>query len=425
MNTEFESTSLTDPALYDDPWAFYAWLRNEQPVWFDVHSGLHAVSRHADVIAVSRDAEHFSTAQGVRPISTVPLSLLTMDDPEHARQRRLLARGFTPRQVRTLTEHVREVTNEVIDTVAASGQIDFVSDLAMHVPMIVITELIGLDPALRQTLYEWSELLVAGEGALATGGEVLERASNAFIAYTSLVSDLVEQRRVEPRDDMLSILTAAYDRGELASNNDAVVGTSDSDEVAELSNDELLMFCVLLMVAGNETTRNAIAGGLLAFSQFPAQRDLLVRRPELVTSAVEEILRWTTPVLNLTRTVTAPVTVAGFELVAGDRVMLLYQSANRDDAVFEAPNEFRIDRDPNPHLTFGFGPHYCMGATLARMEIEVVYSELFRRLPDIAVIDPAAAPDKAPSAFIAGIRHLPARFTPVDPAPTPVDASRR
>src|SRR4029079_11107561 len=217
---------------------------------------------------------------------------------------------------------------------------------------------------------------------------------------------------------------AAYDRGELAY-NDAVVGTSDSAEVAELSNDELLMFCVLLMVAGNETTRNAIAGGLLAFSQFPAQRDLLVRRPALVTSAVEEILRWTTRVLNLTRTVTAPVTVAGFELVAGDRVMLLYQSANRDDTVFEAPNEFRIDREPNPHLTFGFGPHYCMGATLARMEIEVVYSELFRRLPDIAVIDPAAAPDKAPSAFIAGIRHLPARFTPVDPAATPVDASRR
>src|SRR4029077_228925 len=191
MEAEFESTSLTDPALYDDPWAFYTWLRDEHPVWFDGHSGLHAVSRHADVIAVSRDAEHFSTAQGVRPVSTVPLSLLTMDDPEHARQRRLLARGFTPKQVRTLTEHVRDVTNEVIDAVAASGEIDFVADLAMHVPMIVITELIGLDPALRQTLYEWSELLVAGEGALATGGEVLERATNAFVAYTSLVSELV------------------------------------------------------------------------------------------------------------------------------------------------------------------------------------------------------------------------------------------
>jgi cholest-4-en-3-one 26-monooxygenase len=424
MDTEFDSTSLTDPALYDDPWAFYKWLRTEHPVWFDDHSGLHAVSRHADVIAVSRDAEHFSSAQGVRPVSTVPLSLLTLDDPEHARQRRLLARGFTPRQVRTLTDHVREVTNEVIDAVAASGEIDFVSDLAMHVPMIVITELIGLDPALRQTLYEWSELLVAGEGALATGGEVLERASNAFVAYTSLVSDLVEQRRVEPRDDMLSILTAAYDRGELA-NNDAVAAPPDSAEVAELSNDELLMFCVLLMVAGNETTRNAIAGGLLAFSRFPAQRDLLGRRPELVTSAVEEILRWTTPVLNITRTVTAPVTVAGADLVAGDRVMLLYQSANRDENVFDAPDHFRIDRDPNPHLTFGFGPHYCMGATLARMEIEVVYGELFRRLPDIAVIDRAGAPDRAPSAFIAGIRHLPARFTPVGPAPTGANVSRR
>jgi cytochrome P450 family 142 subfamily A polypeptide 1 len=414
MDVRFESSSLTDPALYDDPWAFYAWLRAEHPVWFDASTGLHAVSRHADVVAVSRDPEHFSAAHGVRPISAVPLSLLTMDDPDHARQRRLLARGFTPKQVRTLTEHVRELTNQVIDSVAASGEIDFVADLATHVPMIVISELLGLDPALGENLSEWSEAMIAGEGAFATDGATVERAANAFMAYTSLVSDLVEERRTSPRDDMLSILTAAYDRGELAY-DDALVAQYDRDDVAELSNDELLMFCVLLMVGGNETTRNAIAGGLRAFSQFPAQRELLIRRPELITSAVEEILRWTTPVLNFTRTVTSPVTVAGVDLAPGDRVMLLYQSANRDEAAFDAPDEFRVDRVPNPHVAFGFGPHYCMGASLARMEIEVVYGELFRRLPDITAIDPHAAPAKAPSAFIAGIRHLPARFTPVQP----------
>lgn len=154
--SSFETTDLTDPSLYDDPWAFYAWLREHHPVWFDERSGLFAVSRHADVTEVSRDVEHFSAAQGVRPLSPVPLSIVSMDDPEHARQRRLLSRGFTPRQVRSLTEHVRELTNTVIDEVQESGEIDFVGDLAMHVPLIVISELLGLDPDLRRTLYELS-----------------------------------------------------------------------------------------------------------------------------------------------------------------------------------------------------------------------------------------------------------------------------
>ena len=415
--TDFELFDLTDPAVYDDPWAFYAWLRDEQPIWHDANSDLYAVSRHADVIEASRDAEHFSSAQGVRPVSLVPLSIVSLDDPEHARQRRILSKGLTPRQVRTMTDHVRELTNHVIDDVEASGEIDFVSDLAAHVPLIVISELLGLDPNIRSSLYEWSEAMIAGEAA-GDDVELMERAGWAFGEYTTMVSKVLDERREDPRDDMLSILAAAYDAGDLTYADEikaSYEGTADGTggHVNELSNDELLMFCVLLMVAGNETTRNAIAGGLRAFSQFPDQRDRLVADPSLIDSAVEEILRWTSPVLNFTRTVTATITLDGTELHEGDRVLLLYQAANRDPRVFDDPETFRIDRDPNPHVAFGFGTHFCMGANLARMEIKVVFEELLRRLPDISVIDPDRLPDRAPSAFVAGLRHMPARFTPI------------
>jgi len=411
---DFSHTDLTDPTVYDDPWAFYAWLRDNHPVWWDEHSGLYAISRHADVMEISRDAERFSAAQGVRPVSPVPLSIVSMDDPEHARQRRLLSRGFTPRQVRSLTDHVRQLTNDVIDDVQESGQIDFVGDLAMHVPLIVISELLGLDPGLRQTLYQWSDAMIGGEGCDSPDDPAMVRATEAFVDYTTLITEVIEARRAEPRDDLISILTSAYDEGALSYDDDHKANyDGESGLASDLSNDELLMFCVLLMVAGNETTRNAIAGGMRAFTQFPAERDRLVANPELIDSAVEEIVRFTSPVLNFTRTCVSPVTIAGVDLVPGDRVLLLYQSANRDAAVFDEPDVFRIDRDPNPHLAFGFGPHYCMGANLARMEIKVVFEELFRRLPDIAVTNPDALPDRSPSAFVAGIHHLPAHFTPV------------
>jgi cytochrome P450 family 142 subfamily A polypeptide 1 len=413
--TDFEHVDLTDPTLYDDPWDFYRWLRDHHPVWHDERTGMYAISRHADVVEVSRDAEHFSSAKGVRPVNLVPLSIVSMDDPEHSRQRRILSKGLTPRQVRKMTDHVRELTNSVIDEVASTGEIDFVSDLAAHVPLIVISELLGLDPAIRGSLYEWSEGMIAGEAATAEDVEAIERAGQAFSEYTALVQKVLDERRQDPRDDMLSILARAYDAGELTYDEEirANYDVPTDRPVNELSNDELLMFCVLLMVAGNETTRNAIAGGLRAFSQFPEEKAKLLADPSLMDRAVEEILRWTSPVLNFTRTVTGPVTIAGTTLKEGDQVFLLYQSANRDERVFDEPDRFVVDRDPNPHVAFGFGPHYCMGANLARMEIKVVFEELFRRLPDIEVVDPDRQPERMPSAFVAGLTHMPARFTPV------------
>jgi cytochrome P450 family 142 subfamily A polypeptide 1 len=410
--TDWSGADFTDPALYDDPWAFYRWLRDEHPVWWNEPSGCYAVSRHADVLEVSRNAERYSSAQGVRLVNIVPLSIVSMDDPEHARQRRILSRGFTPRQVKRLMPHIRDLTNRVIDDVQHRGEIDFVDDLARHVPLIVIAELMGLDTDLCATLGQWSDAMIVADGRTDPDDPVVTNAAVAFAEYTALVSKVIDERRAEPRDDLLSILTQAYDAGELDYDEQIKATYEDAQE---LTTDELLMFCVLLMVAGNETTRNAIAGGLRGFSLFPAEREKLLAQPELIDLAVEEILRFTSPVLNFVRTVTEPHELAGVHLDAGDRVLLLYQSANRDDRAFDDPDTFRIDRDPNPHLAFGFGPHYCMGANLARAEIKVVFEELFRRLPDIAVTDPYAAPERAQATLVLGMHHLPATFTPVQP----------
>jgi cholest-4-en-3-one 26-monooxygenase len=335
------------------------------------------------------------------------MSIISMDDPEHSRQRRLISRGFTPKRVRALTDHIRGLANEIIDEVRDRGTIDFVEDVAMHVPLIVIAEMLGLDPTTRDRLYKWSDAMMDGDGHMDPDDPVLLRASEAFVEYTSMCAELIEARRAQPRDDLISVLTHAYDAGELEwSDETKALHTHD-----ELSNDELLMFLVLLVVAGNETTRNAISGGLRAFSQFPDEKARLLADPSLVDSAVEEILRYTSPVMSFIRTVTADHALHGVDLREGDRVMLLYQSANRDETVFDDPETFRIDRDPNPHVAFGFGPHFCLGANLARVEIKVLFQELFRRLPDLHAIDPGAPLTRGDSTLVLAIQHLPAAFS--------------
>jgi cytochrome P450 family 142 subfamily A polypeptide 1 len=403
------SVDLNDPRLYDEPWDFYAWLRAEHPVWFNPASGLYAISRHEDVTEVSRNAARYSAAGGVRPLVPVPMSIISMDDPEHTRQRRLISKGFTPMRVRALTERIHEVSNRIIDDVAARGRVEFVEDFAIHVPLIVIAEMMGLDPDIRDRLYGWSDAMMDGDGHMDPGDPVMERAAIAFGEYTDVCRELIEQRRADPRDDLISTLTAAYDSGDLSYDEGARALQKIDDG---LSNDELLMFCALLVVAGNETTRNAIAGGLRAFSLFPGEREKLLRDPDLADAAVEEIIRWTTPVMTFMRTVTEAHTLHGVDLQAGDRVLLLYQSANRDEAVFEDPDRFLIDRTPNPHVGFGTGPHFCLGANLARLEVKVVFTELFRRLPDIRAESPADPLTRSDSALVLGIKSLPAVFTP-------------
>ena len=362
------------------------------------------MSRHADIVHVSTHPETYSSADGVRPVP-VKISLIDTDAPEHTRLRRLVSRGFTPKQVRALTPHITDLANEIIDSVEDRGRIELVEEFAMHVPTIVIAELLGLDPATRHQLYRWSDAMMAADGIADLESPVLATATEAFAEFTAVCADLVQQRREHGgQDDIISALVAAAD-----------VEPGEND-ATPLSDEELLMFCTFLVVAGNETTRNAISGGIRALSLFPTERDKLLADPELIDSAVEEIIRWVSPVLTMVRTVTTAHDFHGVRLEPGDRLLLLYQSANRDEALFEDGEQLRIDRSPNPHIAFGFGPHYCLGANLARLEVKIVLQELLRRLPDLRVVDPEVRPSRSQSTLVLGIQALPAVFTPVTSA---------
>jgi cholest-4-en-3-one 26-monooxygenase len=400
---------VLDPRFYDDPWDAYRWLRREAPVHWDDTNQLWVISKHEDVSHISRHQERYSAAQGVRPKVAAPMSIISMDDPEHTRQRRLVNKGFTPAKVRELADHMREITNQLIDEIEAGGECDFVEDFAIHLPLIIIAELMGLDPEQRRRLYRWSDAMMAGDGHLDPASPQLQAAATAFGEYCEMCIELLAQRTGDTAaTDLISILANAKAEGALG-----LGGMAAGQELMdELSSDELLLFLALLVVAGNETTRNAITGGLLAFSMFPDQKDKLLANPDLIDCAVDEIVRYVSPVMSFSRTVTEDHELRGQQLKAGDKVLMLYQSANRDEDVFDDPDEFRIDRDPNPHLGFGIGTHYCLGANLARAEIKVVFEELFRRLGDIRVVDGATL-DRGDSSLVIALQHLPAVFTPV------------
>ncbi|MGK2950732.1 MAG: cytochrome P450 [Acidimicrobiales bacterium] len=402
---------VLDPRFYDDPWEAYRWLRQHSPIHWDAVNELWVISRHADVSHISRNQELYSAADGVRPRVAAPMSIISMDDPEHTRQRRLINRGFTPAKVRALTDHIRELSNQIIDEVAGRGELDFVEEFAIHVPLIVIAELMGLDPEQRNHLYKWSDAMMAGDGHEDPDDPVLHAAAHAFGEYAAMCGTLIEQRRAAPgaTDDLISILTQAFDDGALARADDG--GSSVERPVEALTNDELLMFLVLIVVAGNETTRNALTGGLVAFSQFPEAKQQVIDDPSLWDTAVDEVIRFVSPVLSFSRTVTQDHTCAGVDLKAGDKVFMLYQSANRDEDVFEEPDVLKVDRSPNPHVAFGIGTHYCLGANLARAEVRVVFEELFRRLGDIRVPD-GTVPQRGDSSLVLSLEHLPAVFTP-------------
>jgi cytochrome P450 family 142 subfamily A polypeptide 1 len=407
--TATRAIDILAPELYDDPWETYRWLRDEAPLYRDEVNDLWVVSRHADVFEVSRRSDLWSAAQGVRPKVAADMSLIALDDPEHTRQRRLINRGFTPRRVRELMPHIRDLANQIIDEVQDRGEIDFVEEMAAHVPLIVICEMMGLDPATRDRMYRWSDAMMAGDGHEGDDPE-LHAAALAFGEFAEVCLQLIPERREQATDDIIGILTRAFDEGGL--DKDAKSGDADLYGEGSLQDDELLMFLTLLLVAGNETTRNAISGGLLALTRFPEERDKLLADPTLIDTAVEEIIRWTTPVMTFMRTCTEAHEVHGQRIEVGDRILMLYQSANRDDRVFDRPDDFVVDRDPNNHLAFGAGTHYCLGANLARLEVKLVFEELLRRLPDIRAVDPGKV-QRNRSTLVVGIEHLPAVFTPV------------
>jgi cytochrome P450 family 142 subfamily A polypeptide 1 len=397
---------LLDPGFYDDPWDAYRRLRDEAPLYFDRKNGLWVVSRYEDVSEVARDAELYCSSKGNRPLMLAPMSLLTLDPPEHTRQRKLISRGFVPARVEAMAERIRAIARQVVDDIAGRGNIDFVKEFAVHVPLIVIAELLGFDLVSRMKLYQWSDHMTGAEGRPIDDPRVA-RATDAFRDFVMLCHTLIEERRENPKDDIISVLTSHRDAGGLGRTKEGV----DYLVEDELVEDELLVFLAVLLVAGNETTRNAITGGLIGFSRFPEEREKLRRNPELLDLAVEEILRWTSPAISFSRTVTREHTLRGTTLREGDKILLLWQSANRDERVFADPDAFRIDRNPNPHLAFGLGAHFCLGAHLARVELRIVFEELFRVLDDIRVPDGERPTRDAQTMFIA-YDHMRAIFTP-------------
>ncbi len=398
---------LTDADLYTQNRAHDAWrrLRAEAPVswnpgaaWFP---GFWSVTTHADVLTVSRDPATFISSRGIT-MATDPntppeesganIMLITTDPPRHVRMRRLVNKGFTPRMVALLEPGIRETTRRILDAVAAQGACDFVTEVAAQLPLAVICTMLGAPPEDWPRLFALTnQVLGPGDPEYQTEGrgqrETARHGQQEMFAY---FARQIAERRREGRDDLVTLLIGAEIDGEA------------------LTEPEILFFCHLLVLAGNETTRNAISGGLLALLENPGELERLRAEPALMPKAVEEILRWTSPIAHMARTATRDVELGGQLIREGERVLMWYPSANRDEAVFADPYRFDVGRTPNEHLAFGLGEHFCLGTGLARLEIRVLFESVLARLTDIAL---AGEVERLRSTFLTGIKHLPIRFT--------------
>lgn len=396
---------LADPEFYaGDPFPLYARLRSEAPLAYNESVGFWVASRHADVVTISRDPETFCSGRGIMVFEigsdyASPPTMMHTDPPDHTRYRALVQPGFRPSFMRALEQGVRRRTVGLVDRIDPGSPFDVVNELTVPLPLQVISDLLGVPEEEWPRFFRWSEAVIPG----ATDWPEEERAalSGEMVAYLLAAA---ADRRANPRDDIISELGAAEVDGD------------------RLNDDELAMFLVQLLVAGNETTRNMMSGGLVGFAGDPAQWATLRRkvaggaggsgeagRPgRAVPIAVEEMLRWTTPVVSFMRTTTRPVQFAGQQLGADQPVLMLYASANRDEAVF-GPTAGRFDaaRDPNPHVAFGFGPHFCIGAVLARLEGRILLEELLERFESIEMAGPVV---RTASPVIAGIRSAPMVF---------------
>jgi len=379
--------NLLDRNFYaGDPYPTFAWLRANEPVYRDPETGLWALLLHEDIVWAERHREIFSNAAGSRPRAGPQPSMIDSDDPIHLRRRHLVDKGFAMSRVAAYEDWIRDIVTGLIDAVEHAGRCDLVHDLASPLPTAVIADLLGVRPEDRSTLQQWSDEMVAG----ADGPQnVTQAVLNAAASYFTYMGEVLDDRRARPREDLISVLVHATIDGE------------------GLTHDELLGESLLLLVGGNETTRNAISGGVDAMLRDRGQWEMLLDSPESIPGAVEECLRWVTPVINMARTTTCDVDVRGRTIPTGEQVLLMYASGNRDERVFANPDRFDIMRDPNPHVTFGYGTHYCLGASLARVEIRVMLQELTRRLPDLALADPSAAVQRTHSSFIRGLHSLP------------------
>jgi len=365
------------------------WMRAHAPVYFD--GNVWGVTRYTDVKDVSRQPHLYSNAGGIRPNQPALPMMIDMDDPAHLQRRKLVNKGFTPRRVRDSEPLVRQACAEIVDAVVERGRCDLVNEIAAHLPMIMIGDALGVRPEHRADLLRWSDDMLKGLASEATA-EQLEAAGNAFVEYTLYATEVIAARRADPRDDLMSILVHAEVDGD------------------QLSDDEVIQESLLILIGGDETTRHVISGGIHQLVVHRDQWDRLAADPGLRPSAVEEMLRWVTPIKNMVRTATRDVELRGQQVHEGDELMLLYPSANRDEDVFDDPFRFDSGRSPNEHVAFGFGTHYCLGASLARLEISVMLDELLTRMPNLAVADPDAPLEYRPANFVSGLETLDVRW---------------
>ena len=385
---------LVDGGFYAGPMhAAFAWMRRHEPVYHDRKNDLYAVTRHADLLAVSRRSDVFRNGQGYRPDAPPVPHMIAMDRPEHMVRRNLVNRGFTPRRVAAYEPRVREICGQILDAIAERGECDFVADVASPLPLIVIGDLLGVDAADHERLLRWSDDLMRALGS--TDPALLAAQARAGMEYRAYCLGVAAERRARPpADDLMSVL---------------VHGSVDG---ARLDDDSLFMESLLILIGGDETTRHVISGGMHQLLRHPGQLAALRADPSRIPVAVEEMLRWVTPIQNMMRTAAEDVEIAGHRFRAGDRLLLAYPSANRDEAVFAEPFRFDAARDPNPHVAFGGrGAHHCLGSALARLELRVMFEELLRRMPGPELASDGA-PALRPANFVVGIERLPIRFRP-------------
>jgi cytochrome P450 len=385
----------------DRPYAFFAEPEVPLPDYVP-GPGYYALTRYADVLEVSKRPADFRSSPSAVSIMDIPVefseffgSMINMDDPRHARLRKIVSGAFTPRMLQRILDDVERIADEVIDGIIGKGEIDLVTDLAAPFPLMIICDMMGIPRSQMATVLHSSNMILSGGDPELMPPDVDPQTElvNAALALSMLMTEIAADRRVNPTDDLTSALVNAEVDGETLT--DAEIGS----------------FFILLVVAGNETTRNAISHGVNALHLYPEQKRIWLADVDGVSrTAVEEIVRFGTPVTYMRRTVARDVELNGQPFKEGDKVCLFYNSANRDESVFENGEAFDVRRDPNPHVGFGGpGPHFCLGAHLARREISVMFHELFRRIPDLEV---AGEADQLLSNFINGIKHLPVKFTP-------------
>lgn len=409
---------LSDPGFWtrplDEREGAFLTLREQDPIrffeepivseMFPPGPGYYSLTRHADVLEASKRSAVFCSGQGTN-IPDMPTefleflgSMINMDDPKHARMRRIVSRGFTPRQLDQMKGDVEATAAGIVDDVIERGEGDFVTDVAATLPLRIIVDMMGIPRSQERFIFDRTNVILGlGDAEYVpdqTESGIMSALLTAAQELTMLVTELSEDRLKDPKDDLTTALISAEVDGE------------------SLTASEVSSFFLLLVAAGNETTRNAISHGLHALSEHPDQRDRWSADFDaLAPTAVEEIVRWATPVIHFRRTCTEDgVQIGEHTFNTGDKVVLWYASANRDAAVFDDPFRFDVGRTPNDHLGFGGpGPHFCLGAHLARREITVMFKELFKRMPDLRAV---GEPDRLQSNFINGIKHLPAAWTP-------------